>query len=83
MRVGTRRRVRRTLPTWMELTHRTDVPAGDVTRYQGVAATTVRRALLDVRGRMPPDRWEALVGQALRRALIDEHPAAARPGGPA
>lgn len=77
VRVGTRRRVRRKLPEWMELENRPDVPDEDLTRYEGVPATTVRRALGDMRARMPPDRWEALLDQALRRELIGEQEAAA------
>ncbi len=76
VRVGTRRRVRRTLPEWMELENRLDVPDGDLTHYEGVPATTVRRALADMRDRMPPDRWEAVVDAALRRDLIGEQDAA-------
>lgn len=72
VRVGTRRRVRRTLPEWMELEARLDVSNGDLTQYEGIAATAVGRALEDMRGRMPPDRWEALVTEALRRDLIEE-----------
>lgn len=72
VRVGTRRRVRRTLPEWMELENRPDVPDEDLTRYEGVPATTVRRALADMRDRMLPERWEALVVQSLRRELIGE-----------
>lgn len=72
VRVGTRRRVRRTLPEWMELENRPDVPDEDLTRYEGVPATTVRRALEDMQDRMPPDRWEAVLDEALRRDLIGE-----------
>ena len=78
VRVGTRRRVRRTLPEWMELENRPEVLDEDLTSYEGVQATTVRRALEDMRDRMPPDRWEAAVEQALRRELIGEQEAAAR-----
>lgn len=77
VRVGTRRRVRRTLPEWMELENRPDVPNEDLTRYAGVPATTVRRALEDMRDRMPPDRWGAVVYEALRRDLISEQDATA------
>lgn len=72
VRVGTRRRVRRTLPEWMELENRPDVPDEDLTRYEGIPVTTVQRALKDMRSRMPPDRWEVMVDEALRRDLIDE-----------
>jgi predicted transcriptional regulator of viral defense system len=70
VRVGTRRRVRRRLPEWIELENRSDVPDEDLTSYEGIAAVTVWRALEDMRDRMPPDRWETLVVQALRRELI-------------
>lgn len=72
VRVGTRRRVRRALPDWMELENRSDVLDEDLTRHEGIPATTVQRALGDMRHRMPPDRWEALVDEALRRDLIGE-----------
>ncbi len=77
VRVGTPRRVRRKLPKWMELENRPDVPDEDLTRYEGVPATTVRRALGDMRDLMPPNRWEALLHQALRRELIGEQEAVA------
>lgn len=77
VRVGTRRRVRRTLPEWMELENRTDVPDEDLTHYEGIPATTVQRALKDMRSRMPPDRWEAMVDEALRRDMIGEQDMAA------
>ena len=77
MRVGTRRRVRRTLPEWLDLENRRDLPDEDFTSYEGVPATTVRRALEDMRYRMPPDRWEAVVDEALRRDLIGEQDATA------
>lgn len=72
VRVGTRRRVRRTLPEWMELENRPDVSDADLTVHEGVPGTTVRRALEDMKHRMPPDRWEALVGEASRRGLVDD-----------
>lgn len=77
VRVGTRRRVRRTLPEWMELENRPDVPDDDLTRYEGVPATTVRRALKDMRDRMPSDRWEVVLDLAMRRELLEEQEAAA------
>ncbi|MBM9461880.1 type IV toxin-antitoxin system AbiEi family antitoxin domain-containing protein [Aeromicrobium sp. YIM 150415] len=70
VRVGTRRRVRRTLPKWVDLENRSDVPDEEIVRYEGVPATTVQRALEDMRHRMPTDRWESLVVEALRRDLI-------------
>ena len=77
VRVGTRRRVRRRLPEWMELENRPDVPDEDLAHYEGMLATTVRRALEDMRGRTPPDRWESVVDVAFRRDMIDEQDAAA------
>lgn len=64
VRVGTRRRSGRNWGTVLTL------PDEDFTRYEGVPATTVRRATEDMRDRMPPDRWQAFVVQALRRELI-------------
>ncbi|MGO1539127.1 MAG: type IV toxin-antitoxin system AbiEi family antitoxin domain-containing protein [Leucobacter sp.] len=72
VRVGTHRRVRRVLPEWMELENRPDVPDDDLTEYAGIPTTTVRRALEDMRHRMPPDRWEALVDDSVRRELIGD-----------
>jgi len=77
VRVGTRRRVRRKLPEWMELENRPDVPDEDLTSYDGVPATTVRRALEDMRDRMSPERWRTVVDEALGRDLIGEQDAAA------
>jgi predicted transcriptional regulator of viral defense system len=61
IKVATRRRVRRALPEWVDLETRTDVPDEDLTQYEGIPATTVRRALEEMRDRMPPERWRALV----------------------
>ena len=80
VRVGTRRRVRRTLPEWMELENRPDVSDEDLTHYEGIPATSVRRALEDMRDRTPPDRWEALVVQSLRRELTGEQDIVTRRG---
>lgn len=73
IRVATRRRVRRALPEWVDLEARADVPDDDLTHYESIPATTVPRALRDLRDRMPPERWKALVDQAHRRELIDDH----------
>lgn len=80
IRVATRRRVRRALPEWMALENRPDVPDEDLTQYEGIPATTVRRALTDMRHRMPPDRWEGLVDDSLRRDVLDERDVAAWKG---
>ncbi|MCP2371999.1 hypothetical protein BJ978_002675 [Agromyces terreus] len=71
IRVGTRRRVRRTLPEWMSLEPRSDVSDDDLTQIDGIAATTVARALYDVRPQMPRERWTALVDDAERLQLLD------------
>jgi predicted transcriptional regulator of viral defense system len=72
IRVGTLRRVRRALPEWMELEHRRDLRDRELIRFAGIPATTVQRALRDVRAVMPPDRWRALVDEALRREMLEE-----------
>lgn len=77
VRVGTRRRVRRVLPQWMSLENRPDVRDADLTLYEGIAATTVRRTLRDMKRGMPSERWEALLDAALLRELIGDHDAAA------
>ncbi|WP_246081316.1 type IV toxin-antitoxin system AbiEi family antitoxin domain-containing protein [Homoserinimonas aerilata] len=75
VRVGTRRRVRRALPEWVALENRFDVPDSDITRYEGIPATTILRALRDMKQRMPRERWEVLVEEAMRRDLIGDHDA--------
>lgn len=70
IRVGTRRRVRRTLPEWMDLEYRPDIADEDLADCQGVPATTVERALKDMERRMPPDRWTVIVEQARQRGLL-------------
>ncbi|MGO4454285.1 type IV toxin-antitoxin system AbiEi family antitoxin domain-containing protein [Arthrobacter sp. RAF14] len=72
IRVASRRRVRRMLPDWIELEIRVDIEDGDLTRYEGIPATTVRRALDDVYGRIPVERWATIVDQAWTRDLIDD-----------
>lgn len=71
IRVGTSRRVRRSLPAWIDLQNRSELLDEDLTHYQGIRSTTVTRALEDMRERMPPDRWAALTAQALHRDLIE------------
>jgi predicted transcriptional regulator of viral defense system len=77
IKVATGRRVRRKLPAWMELSHRSDVPPSDITEYEGIPSTTVSRAIDDIRGRISPDRWHSIVEDALARYLImpDDSPA--------
>ncbi|MCT1605904.1 type IV toxin-antitoxin system AbiEi family antitoxin domain-containing protein [Nesterenkonia massiliensis] len=72
VRVGIGRRVRRALPSWMDLERRVDISPTDLTMYEGIPATTVRRALQDMSNRMPPDRWQGLIDEALQRDLIQD-----------
>lgn len=72
VRVATQRRVRRTLPDWMELEGRADVSDTDIGEYEGIPSTTVTRALQDMRLRMPPDRWDKIVEEAHRQNLLDD-----------
>lgn len=70
IRVGTRRRVRRTLPEWMTLEPRFDVTDEDLTTYEGIPATTVRRSLEDIRDRVPTERWLDIVEEAARLGML-------------
>lgn len=71
IQVATRRRVRRTLPEWMNLEQRSGIPEHAITTYEGIPATTVQQALNDMESRLPRERWLALLDQAARRELID------------
>ncbi len=73
IRVGTRRRVRRRLPPWLELENRADIADADLTVHAGIATTTLQRAFQDMRGRIPPHRWESLLAEASRRELMETH----------
>lgn len=73
IRVGTRRRVRRALPDWMSSEPRPDISDHDLTQIEGITATTVARALYDVRPQIPRERWAALVDDAARLELVDPH----------
>lgn len=70
IRVGTRRRVRRALPEWMELEYRPQIVDDELDAYEGIPATTVARALTDMERRMPPDRWSEVLSQARQRGLL-------------
>ncbi|MHA3722714.1 type IV toxin-antitoxin system AbiEi family antitoxin domain-containing protein [Leucobacter sp. HY1910] len=72
IRVGTRRRVRRALPEWMELDYRPDVIDSDLEMHEGILSTTVRRALIDMERRIPPDRWADVRDQARERGLLND-----------
>lgn len=70
IRVGTRRRVRRSLPGWLDLEYRPDITDEDLWFHEGVLMTTVQRALIDMRPRMPRERWSELVRVAERQDLV-------------
>ncbi len=70
IRVGTRRRVRRSLPGWVDLEYRPAIADKDLGVYEGIPTTTIQRALLDMRPRMPRERWVDLVDSAERRELV-------------
>lgn len=76
IRVATPRRVRRTLPDWMELENRRDVPPEDLVEFEGITVTTIQRALGDLRLWIPPDRWESLLHDAARLELVTDSEAA-------
>lgn len=66
IRVGTRRRVRAKLPGFIEVVRR-DLPADELTEYEGIPSTTVARALIDCRRTVMPSRLVS----AARRARAD------------
>lgn len=70
IRVGSRRRVRRKIEPWMALEHVVDIADSDLTTYRGVPSTTVNRALLDIKDRIPRERWIRMVDEAKQRYLL-------------
>jgi len=72
IRVGSPHRVRRTLPDTIELI-RQHVKPGDLTTYQGIPSTTVRRAILDCRYMIMIDRLVEAAEEAGRRGLVPRH----------
>ncbi len=69
VRVGTPRRVRAHLPEYIELVH-DDLPAEDLTAYDGIPSATVARALVDCAGTVMGDRLRAAVEQAQEQGLL-------------
>lgn len=65
--VGTPRRLRRTLPAWVE-----PVAANNrqVTRYEGIPSQTIAEAILECRGRVMDERLRAAADEARQRGLI-------------
>lgn len=71
-RIGTPHRVRRNLPDSIELIHQTIDPE-DLTSYEGIPSTTVRRALTDCRDIVMIDRLTEATREAGRRGLVAHH----------
>lgn len=69
IRVGTTRRVRRSLPDHIEVI-RDDLPASDRTVYDGLPSATVERALRDCIGTVMGDRLIEAADRARDEALI-------------
>jgi len=72
IRVGSPHRVRRALPDSLELI-RQRIEPDDLTAYEGIPSTTVRRALLDCRGVVMIDRLIEAAEEAGRRGLVPRH----------
>lgn len=72
IRVGTPHRVRRALPDSVDLI-RQQLEPGDLTSYEGIPSTTVRRALLDCRDIVMMDRLVEATEEAGRRGLVPRH----------
>lgn len=70
IRVGTHRRVRRSLPAWIDLQQRAQSVPDLITEYKGIPATSVRTALQEMVNRMPRERWLTLVDQSERQDYI-------------
>lgn len=68
--VATRRQVRRELPAWIKTTRRTRLDDEAITSYHGVPSVTLKRALEQVKARIPRSRWEDAIRQAARRELL-------------
>jgi len=69
IRVGTSKRTQANLPSWLEVV-RQDVPPEDLTIYEAIPSTTVRRALLDCRGLIMTDRLLEAASDAADRGLL-------------
>ena len=69
IRVGTKRRVRRQLPDYIEVV-REDLPTADLTIYDGLASATVTRALHDCIGMVMTDRLVDAAQHARDEGLI-------------
>jgi len=74
--VGSPHRVRRTLPDAIELIPQ-HVKPDDLTTYEGIPSTTVKRSLLDCRDIIMIDRLVEAAEEAGRRGLVTRHQLAA------
>jgi predicted transcriptional regulator of viral defense system len=69
IRVGAPRRVRAALPEFIDLREE-EMPANDLTDYEGLHSTTVARALLDCRGQVMTERLLDAAKQAKAEGLL-------------
>lgn len=69
--VATRRQVRRNLPAWIKVTRRTTLEDDETTAYHGVPSLILRKALQQVKERIPHSRWKEAVDQASWRELLE------------
>lgn len=70
IRVGTPRRVRTKLPRRVEVVKTRHDPT-ELTTIEGVPTVTVRRAILDARGRVMTERLTAAADEAYEKGLLD------------
>lgn len=68
VKVATARRVRRDLPDWVELVKAE--AEDEVTHHEGIATTTVARALTACVGTVPRERLRSALEEARRRGLV-------------
>lgn len=73
IRVATPRRERGRLPDFLEVVRQRDVQPDERTRYDGIPATTVARALLDCRGVLMEERLIDAAQEAARTGLLGRH----------
>jgi predicted transcriptional regulator of viral defense system len=71
IRVGTPRRVRTTLPRRIEVVKTRHEPA-DITTIDGIPTVTVRRAILDARGRVMTERLIDAANEAYEMGLLGQ-----------
>ena len=69
IRVGTPKRTQADHPAWLEVL-RQYVPPEDLTVYEAIPSTTVRRALLDCRGLVMAERLLEAAAEAADRGLL-------------